>query len=278
MSNYRARPDRAVRAVLVDLDDTLFDHTRATREALARLVADDLEARTWPFEDVLQRHHQILEALHLEVLSGRRTIDEARVERFRRLLATFGGEPPRARASAWAVTYRAAYEGHWHPVEGAPAFLVAARAAGLRVAVVTNNSRREQELKLSRCGFSPLVDTLVTSEEIGVSKPAAAIFEAALDRLGVTASEAVMLGDGWQTDVAGARAMGIRAVWFNRQGLASPDPAVDEMRSFDPTADALAVVRGQTGVRRGSDRGQTRVRPGSDEGQTGVRPGSDPWG
>jgi putative hydrolase of the HAD superfamily len=129
-------------------------------------------------------------------------------------------------------------------VPGAHALLAAMREAGLGIAVVTNNVTAEQAEKVRHCAFETLVDWLVTSEDVGASKPEPKIFEAALDRLGVEPGEAVMVGDAWGTDIAGARAAGIRAVWFNRQSVALPDPAVDELTTLEPTARAARVIIG----------------------------------
>jgi FMN phosphatase YigB (HAD superfamily) len=57
-----------------------------------------------------------------------------------------------------------------------------------------------------------------------------------------------MVGDSWTLDVLGARAAGLRAVWFNRLGSASPAPrAVPEIRAFEPVAEAVATILGRQG-------------------------------
>lgn len=242
MSDYTGRRPR--RAILSDLDDTLFDHAWATRQALARVMAGDPACRDLPLDAVERRHNEILDALHPEVLAGRRTIERARIDRFTQLLTAFDVEATEDRAASWARAYRAAYELDWRPVAGAIALLEAARAAGVPVVVVTNNLRREQQLKLDRCGLTPLVTALVTSEEIGEPKPAPAIFRAALAAAGVTADEAAMLGDAWEADINGARAAGIHPLWFNRRGLPSPDAKVREIQSLEPAGDVLARLLG----------------------------------
>jgi FMN phosphatase YigB (HAD superfamily) len=101
---------------------------------------------------------------------------------------------------------------------------------------------------LEACGLTPLVDVLVTSEEVNHLKPAPEIFYAALERLGCEASEAVMVGDSWDIDVSGALNAGLRAVWFNRDGIErSAAPDVIEIRSFEPP-DIIAeqIIGGRT--------------------------------
>ena len=221
--------------LLCDLDDTLFDHQHATRAALARLQAADARLQQWPLDELAVRHHRLLERFHLEVLAGRLTIDEAREHRFQALVG--GGD-----AAGLAQAYRAAYTTDWREVAGASALLRAVRDRGWAVVIVTNNMVSEQRLKLARIGLTDLVDHLVTSEEVGVSKPHAGIFHHALGVVDSAPSGAVMLGDAWPADVEGARAVGIRPVWLNRHGAASPDPSVAELRELVPTATALATL------------------------------------
>ena len=231
--------------VLFDLDDTLFDHEHATLTALAALRTEEPAFAGWSADEFAARHSVVLEAMHLEVLAGHRSIEDARAERFRRLIEAAGGEPAAAdRATAVAWRYRAAYEAAWQPVAGARELLAALGEAGLRVGIVTNNSTAEQEQKLQRCGLAPLVDALVTSEGVGVAKPARRIFDEALDRLRLAAAQAVMVGDAWRTDIEGAAAAGIRPVWFNRRRGSSPNPDVAELAALEPTHHALRIIRG----------------------------------
>jgi putative hydrolase of the HAD superfamily len=231
-----------VRAVLSDLDDTLFDHTASTRGALAAVRAHVPDLAAVSLDDLATRHSVLLERLHADVLSGRMAIDAARRERFRLLLSDFGGRVPDALSADVAAVYRAAYEASWQPVAGALALLHAIKCQGLALVIVTNNVVAEQRIKLERCGLWPLVDALVASEEAGVAKPDPRIFDHALERARVRADEAVMIGDAWATDIEGARASGVRAVWFNRTGAAAPDPSVAELRSLEPVEAALACL------------------------------------
>ena len=233
----------APRAVLFDLDDTIFDHTHATHCALRELQSFEPALTGWEIEALRREHSAILEELHLKVISGRMTVDSARIERFRRLLA-LGDVPDAAvRAVGAARCYRQAYERGWQPVAGASELLRALKAAGVWVGVVTNNIVSEQRKKLDRCELGVCVDALVTSEEVGVQKPAVEIFQVALAQANASPDEAVMIGDNWSNDIEGARAAGIRPIWLNRSGEPSPDPAVAEVRSLLPTDAVLKIVR-----------------------------------
>jgi putative hydrolase of the HAD superfamily len=97
---------------------------------------------------------------------------------------------------------------------------------------------------MQHCGLAPYIDALVVSEEAGISKPDPAIFEIALTRLAAAPHEAVMIGDSWAADVEGAHAAGIHAIWFNPDGLPSPDPArgVPELRLLEPADAAVSAI------------------------------------
>jgi len=68
-------------------------------------------------------------------------------------------------------------------------------------------------------GLEPYLDVVVTSEEAGADKPSPLIFQMALQRAGVDASEAVHVGDQYNMDVLGARGVGITPILIDRYSL-----------------------------------------------------------
>ena len=233
-----------IRAVFFDLDDTLFDHWHSTIEALTALKGVHRRLDAWSLEQIVVRHSQLLEQLHLEVLAGRLTVDEARIRRFSQLAAEAGGAVTRDQATALASDYRRAYCAAWQPVPGALALLDAIHPRA-PIGVVSNNVVGEQIEKIRICGLERYLDTVVISEEAGVTKPDPRIFEIALARIGCDASEAVMIGDAWAIDIAGARAAGLRTVWFNRFFAECPEPGVvAEIRALGPAAAVADVILG----------------------------------
>jgi YjjG family noncanonical pyrimidine nucleotidase len=231
-------------AVLFDLDDTLFDHHRSARAALAGVHA--VFASRVAFDDFERHHIHFLEEMHIEVLAGRVHLDEARRERFRRVFAALGLAIDEDTTEAVASAYRDGYMAARRPTEGAAPLLAALRPHA-RIAIVTNNLLEEQQNKLEYCGLAPFVDALVASEDVGVSKPDPAIFRIALERVDASRQEALMVGDSWQSDIAGAHAAGIRAVWFNPQRLPRPLPhyEVDVIHSLIPAAETAARLLGR---------------------------------
>ncbi len=109
--------------------------------------------------------------------------------------------------------------------------LDALRPLGLKLGVITNlDSTGEQVVK--NFGLTGHVDFAVTSRDAGAEKPHAPIFLMALERAGVTAAEAVHVGDQFDSDIEGALAVGIRPVLmdrFNGYRDYSAHPRVEKM-------------------------------------------------
>ena len=232
-----------MRAFLFDLDDTLFDHRHCTREALV-VVRDYLAPLGTLTTQVLEERHSIvLEEMHQRVIAGELDVDAARKERFRRLVEMHGVTPAVDELERAAAAYRSAYLGARRAVDGAADLLEALRPHG-KIAIISNNVTVEQREKLRVCGLDRLLDAVVISEDVGCAKPSPAIFQIALDRLGARASCAIMIGDSWSADVLGARAAGIRAIWYNPLGAPCPDTAVvcDQISALQPTSDVIKTI------------------------------------
>lgn len=233
---------RLTRAVLFDLDDTLFDHRRSARAALQEVHR--VHAPGFDFAAFERHHSHFLEEMHLEVLAGRIGLDDARRERFRKVFQALGVSLGPSQTDAVATAYRDGYMTARRPVHGASE-LLAEIARSARIVIVTNNLLDEQQDKLEYCGLARFVDVLIASEDVGVSKPQRGIFEIAVSRAGVSARAAVMVGDSWANDIAGARAAGIRALWFNPERKPRPiEPAdVAEIHGLTPAPEiALAIL------------------------------------
>ena len=128
-----------------------------------------------------------------------------------------------------------------------------------RLLVATNaDASREQDVRaaLYRVGLDGLVDGVVSSRDVGARKPDKVFYRAALLRAGragvpLPACEAVMVGDSWPNDVAGAKAAGLRVVWFNPHGAKAPAdrPAADaEIGALAKLPEALDQLGGPRAV------------------------------
>jgi len=92
------------------------------------------------------------------------------------------------------------------------ATLAEIREAGLRMGVISNTfvPGFVHDRHLEMAGLLEFFPVRVYSSEVGYRKPDRRIFQTALRQLGVSAGEAMFVGDLVKTDIVGARRMGMR--------------------------------------------------------------------
>lgn len=102
--------------------------------------------------------------------------------------------------------------------DDARALLASLRIRGYRTAVVTNAIFPAAlfEPKVNELGLAGYIDVFVSSADVGLAKPNPSPYLRALSELGLEPHEALFVGDTAATDIAGARATGMRAVLLER--------------------------------------------------------------
>ena len=161
------------------------------------------QARTAAFEHL--RHHPELD--HDEEVWVRFTED---------IVRGMGGTGPGARKVAVEITRAWEQHENFELYEDSLPVLRAVKAAGLKIALVSNTSRDLDEFVYHHAIDA---DAVITSRLHGKVKPHPTIFRAALSLLRVEPQAAVMVGDSLPDDIEGARAVGIRAVLVDRVGM-----------------------------------------------------------
>jgi putative hydrolase of the HAD superfamily len=108
--------------------------------------------------------------------------------------------------------------------------LAALRAQGLKLGLLSNT---ERDLGAFVAHHRLEVDAVLTSRLHGKTKPHEAIFLRMLELLDVQPSDAVMVGDTIEDDVEGARAVGMRAILVDREGLyPDADDRLDDLSAL----------------------------------------------
>jgi putative hydrolase of the HAD superfamily len=122
---------------------------------------------------------------------------------------------------SFADYYSALRDEAIRPLPGAIDALRAFSVRGLSLAVVSNGGAEPQRAKIDRFGLEPFFDAILIEGEWGVGKPDSSIFLEALCRLDVPPTDAWMVGDNLEADIAGGQAAGLYAVWndLERRGL-----------------------------------------------------------
>ncbi|MFE6198975.1 HAD family hydrolase [Streptomyces sp. NPDC057838] len=212
----------SIRAVVWDVDDTLFDYTSADRLGMrAHLTAEGLLDDHGSVEQALARWREITEAQWARFAAGEATFEDQRRDRVRVFL---GRELTDAEADAWFQRYVAHYETAWTLFPDVLPVLDAL-AASHRHAVLSNSSLHVQDRKLRALGVHDRFESILCAAELGVSKPDAGAFLAACDALALPPHEVAYVGDHPEIDGRGAADAGLLSVWIDRGGLhATIDP------------------------------------------------------
>ena len=207
-----------LKAVLLDVDFTLFrpgpelgpeGYERiGARHGLTLEPARYEEARVAAIADL--QHHP--ELVHDEELWIRFTED---------IVRGMGGDADGSRACATAVVREWERHENFFLYEDALPTLEALRGHGLRIGLVSNGQR---DLEGFARHHALDVDVCVASVSHGRIKPHRSIFEAALSALDAGPAEAAMVGDSYADDIEGARALGMRAILLDRDGVHAGEP------------------------------------------------------
>ena len=102
-----------------------------------------------------------------------------------------------------------------------------------RLGVISNNFGNTQGW-CDDHNLSPLLDVVVDSTVVGISKPEAGIFHAALSRLSVSPEEVIYVGDTFSDDVVGAKGVGMWAAWLvGEEDKECPDASLVDIQLTD---------------------------------------------
>ncbi|GAB2829832.1 HAD family hydrolase [Actinocorallia aurea] len=197
-----------VKAILWDVDDTLFDHSGADTAAIAR----HLTAEGLPADTAALTHWRTLTDHHYgRYTDGEITFLEQRRERVR---AYLGAATDATTADAWFARYLAHYEAAWTAFpDAAPAL---ATLIAHRHAVLSNSTAPLQHRKLTTLGLRHHFEFLACSEQIGHAKPAPEAFHHACATLGLPPADVAYIGDRLDIDAQAAHTAGLHGIWIDR--------------------------------------------------------------
>ena len=143
---------------------------------------------------------------------------------------------------------------HWPRVEAVNGIEDALRMAepNYRLALVSNAIDSGPDLvrdALERVNLEGFFSGVFTARDLGATKPDDRFFKAILQRLDCTPGEVVMVGDHFETDIAGAKGAGLWTIWFNPTGKAIPQNGEGKadavISSYSELENALLMISGR---------------------------------
>jgi putative hydrolase of the HAD superfamily len=219
-----------IRAVIFDLDNTLYDYDAAHEAAFGRLRGFAKNALGLSEADFRAVYDDIMKE-QITRAGGAYAAIHNRMIRFQMILERL--KKPILYAPRMSHLYWVAFLNACVPVPGVRETLEALRSE-YAIGVGTNMTADYQFLKLEKLGLLDLIGFLVSSEEAGVEKPEKRLFDVCAEKAGCPASECVFVGDSLSHDIRGALNAGMSAVWL------SPPPG--HIAKHKPAPDGVPVI------------------------------------
>lgn len=214
-----------IRAIFFDFAGTLVrflpeQETLLVSAAATRGITLSLQAARQGFASVTDWWSRQLAQVPLEERPGEER--EALYREFdQRVLAGAGVNTTQDLAyEIFGVVMRQASGSRLVAFEDVLPTLSALQQKGMNLGVVSNMGRTLPQL-LATVGLKSYFPIIVSSGEVGITKPHPGIFQAALHRAALDASEALYVGDQYEYDVVGARSAGLIPILVDRYGLLS---------------------------------------------------------
>lgn len=235
-----------MKALLVDLDDTLLDYSggadRSWAEACAAccppsgidpavLVTTLIETRRWFWDDPVRQRTE-----RLNMVGAWQHIVEFALERL--------GRSAPGLAAAIARDYAVRRREAMSLFPEALGCLAELRRCGVPMAMVTNGDATQQRDKIERHRLASYFDAILIEGEFGAGKPETAVYRHALQALGAAPTDAWMVGDHLEFDVGAPQQLGLRGVWVDRGGRGlPPNSAVQPHRIIRSLRELTALAR-----------------------------------
>ena len=222
-----------IHAVCLDIDDTLVDFTATARRALCDMIGRD---------DMLLKWQRTTDEHVAKVVAGDLAYEDMHEARTKAFMADLGAllddelvaDLEQRRCTQLRTT--------WRLFEDTLPCLDWLRAAGLKLAAVTNASGAHQRTKLERLGISRFFDTVLIAGELGAAKPDPVIFHTACSRMDVAPDQTLHVGDLLEADALGARNAGLHGVWLNRSlDDARPATGIDMIETLTDLPELLVT-------------------------------------
>lgn len=200
--------------IFFDLDGTLLDHKSSEYLGVKEFYNSYKEYFEFE-EEVFYKYWRQISDKHFNMyLNGKITFKEQRVERIKELFMLSGIEFSDEVAQSTFNNYLRIYESNWRPFSDVIPCLQ--KLVGYKLGIVSNGDLEQQLLKLHKIGIKKYFSTIVTSGEVGISKPNTKLFDIACKRVNEFPQNCYYIGDDLKLDILPCIEIGMRGIWINR--------------------------------------------------------------
>lgn len=198
---------RAYLCIGFDLDDTLHFFKQASTAASQIAVLSVAERASMPFGQLNELYKIELLKVQKQNFTANRPSKEYRAERFKPLLSAAGLKEDDH--LEWILgIYKNALAENISIKPGVIELLTTVKGLGIKTVVISEGPMDAQEWTIKQLGIDHLVDEIITSSSVGISKTDG-LFESALSMLQIKPSDMFYIGDSYERDYVPANEIGI---------------------------------------------------------------------
>lgn len=205
------------KAIFIDWDDTIGDWTTAERLALRDVYRRyHLDSLYPTLEDYVAAYHPYNLELWGMYGRGEVTKEKLHFERFYKPIERLAMNNERLMAMAHEMgdVFLRLTNRYFSVIPDADR-VVRELAKIYPLTIISNGFKEVQYYKFGHAGLQDCFAHVIISEEVGINKPQPGIFQIALEINHIQADEAIMIGDSYSSDIAGAKAAGIDQIWLH---------------------------------------------------------------
>ncbi|HFU3941689.1 TPA: HAD family hydrolase [Streptococcus suis] len=208
-----------MKALIFDVDDTLYDQIQPFERALERHIKVAREQIEPLYLSFRRYADEVFEA----TATGKMSLKDSHIYRMKHALADFGYQVSDATALAIQIDYDY-FQGQIELSPVFPEIFSWCQAQGIAMGIITNGPYRHQLRKIRTMGLVNWfeLEHVLISGQVGITKPNSAIFQLMEERLGMSGEDICYLGDSFENDVVGAKAANWKAIWFNHRKRVEP--------------------------------------------------------
>lgn len=224
------------KAILFDVDDTLYDQTVPFMEAYAEYFGEKPEV---PAEVIYPVTRKYSDAVYSQAMAGEMTMEEMYIYRMQKAFEEFGIRI----TDQEALDFQKIYADRQHHIHMSPLMqdILAFCSGRADLGIITNGPSEHQWDKVRSLQAEKWIphENIFVSADVGAEKPDRKIFDHAKRAMRLEDAEIWFVGDAYALDVEGAVNAGWNAVWMNRRRRRTPE---NEMRQWRESGRCVVCV------------------------------------
>lgn len=219
-----------IKTVIFDIDNTLYDYDKNHAYGM-KALADYCKNKFGITEDKMLSCYDQAQNITNQRIGTDTAAIHSRMLRFQ-CMTELLSQPLFPHVENMYHAYWDTLISHSEPSPGAIALFSELKKRNIRIGIGTDMTASIQYKKLTRLGFAPYIDFIVTSQEAGVEKPHPHFFEICVEKAGCLPGECAFIGDHLKKDVQGAIDNGLFGIWYSQEQIPKKNVSVPTVISF----------------------------------------------